>query len=268
LKLNGEDLAQNFSTDSELIFRQLIREESGCASYVIGSSKTRKCLIVDPLRDTERYTNLLDDLKLEQVLALVDTHTHADHLSGTRSFSSLFPNASIAMHESAPVNFPCLKLVEGESLTERFPTLFRENIAACKIIYTPGHASDHISLFLETAETNKIILTGDCLLIGDVGRIDLGRGDIDLLYESLFHKILDLPPKTEVYPAHVGAKHYLSSGRAKSTIGEEKYSNPVLLTKTREEFFKYMTEGWPPKPDHYQEIIKINLGILPQDTTL
>jgi glyoxylase-like metal-dependent hydrolase (beta-lactamase superfamily II) len=240
----------------DLVLHQFIRETTGCASYLISSEKTGKSILVDPLTDIEQYETFLRDHNIELV-ALVDTHTHADHLSGVRSFSKLYSKAIIAMHESSPAVFSYSKLKDGYHL---------ENLIGAsttiKVIYTPGHATDHICMLLETPGRNKLI-SGDCLFIGDVGRTDLGRGDNDTMYESLFHKILLLPPETEVYPAHLGAKHFLASAKVSTTVGTERDTNPALQVRSKEEFVKYMTEGWPPKPAHYQEIIEINLGRKP-----
>ena len=240
----------------ELVFQQFIREYTGCASYLVGSEKTGRCFIVDPLIDTERYEQFLKEHDLE-IVALVDTHTHADHLSGLRYFSHLFPRAILAMHESAPTNFPCEKLKDGT----RLDGLIGSSSSAIKVIHTPGHATDHICLLLETPRSNKL-LSGDCLFIGDVGRTDLGRGDNDLMYDSLFHRLVSLDPSTEVYPAHIGAKHFLATEKVRTQIGTERDTNPALQVKSKEEFLKYMTEGWPPKPQYYEEIISINLGKL------
>jgi len=147
------------------VFQQLVRENTGCASYLVGSEKSGKCILVDPLIDTERYEPFLKDRNLE-VVALVDTHTHADHLSGLRYFSLLFPRAIMAMHESAPTIFPCQKLKDGE----RLDGLIGSSSPAIKVIYTPGHATDHISLLLESSGSSKL-LSGDCLFIGDVGEL-------------------------------------------------------------------------------------------------
>ena len=238
----------------ELIFQQFIREHTGCASYLVGSAKTGKCLLIDPLIDTERYESYLKGNNME-VVALIDTHTHADHLSGLRYFSALFPKAILAMHEAAPANFQFRKLKDGDYLHEWIGV----SSFTIRIIYTPGHATDHISLFIEYPGLN-LLLSGDSLFIGDVGRTDLGRGDNDLMYDTLFHRLLSLAPSTEVYPAHIGAKHFLATEKVKTQIGTERDTNPALQVKSKEEFFKYMTEGWPPKPSHYEEIIKINLG--------
>ena len=243
--------------DGELVFQQFIREHTGCVSYLIGSAKTGKCILVDPLIDTERYEPFLERNDLE-IVALVDTHTHADHLSGLRYFSTLFPRAILAIHEAAPTAFECKKLEDGDYLNEWIGA----STFTIKILYTPGHATDHVSLLLEYPSLRNLLLSGDCLFIGDVGRTDLGRGDNDLMYDSLFHKLLSLDPSTEVYPAHIGAKHFLATEKVKTQIGTERDTNPALQVKSKEEFLKYMTEGWPPKPPHYEKIIKVNLGLV------
>jgi glyoxylase-like metal-dependent hydrolase (beta-lactamase superfamily II) len=211
-------------------------------------------VLVDPLIDTERYEPYIKENKLD-VAALLDTHTHADHLSGLRYFFPLFPGADLLMHEAASTNFQCRKLKDDDSLDEWLDSSF-----AVRVTYTPGHATDHISLLLECPNESNLLLSGDCLFIGDVGRTDLGRGNNDLMYDSLFRKILSLDPSTEVYPAHVGAKHFLATEKVKTRIGTERDTNPALQVKSKEEFLKYMTEGWPPKPQNYEEIIKVNLG--------
>jgi glyoxylase-like metal-dependent hydrolase (beta-lactamase superfamily II) len=244
------------SMDGDLFLHQFVRESTGCASYLIASRGTRKCILIDPLTDTDRYLSFLQGHDLEVVL-LLDTHTHADHLSGLRSFSKLFPRAARAMHETAPAGFVNTKLRDGEQVQS-----FIDLQGTIRVIYTPGHATDHICLIVESSGGHKLI-SGDCLFIGDVGRTDLGRGDNDQMYDSLFNKLLTLPPETEVYPAHVGAKHFLANTKVSTTIAAEKETNPALQIRSKPDFFKYMAEGWPPKPSHYQDIIEINIGRKP-----
>jgi glyoxylase-like metal-dependent hydrolase (beta-lactamase superfamily II) len=259
------------SKDSDLLFHQLIRENMGCASYIVGSKSKRACILIDPLMDIERYEFFLRNQKLE-IVALIDTHTHADHVSGLRFFSRYYPRADIAIHESAPVEFDCRKLKDGEDLTFYYGSAdYPASKFSLRAIYTPGHSFDHICLLIEEevegrpsddGDINKkiFLLSGDCLFIGDVGRTDLGRGDNGKMYETLFGRILQLDPNTEVYPAHLGKEHFLTTEKIKTTVGEEKRTNPALQVKNKEEFIRYMTEGWPPKPEYYEEIININLG--------
>ena len=243
-----------------LILLQIARESTGCVSYVLGFLSDKSCVIVDPLMDFELYRAPLQENGLK-VLGMIDTHTHADHFSGLRNLSELFPSAFKAVYNTAPVKFECQKLNDNEILNDRLPASFSDAGASVKVLFTPGHASDHLCLLITTRDTRKqILLSGDCLFIGDVGRTDLGRGNNHQMYDSLFNKLLKLDPDTEVYPAHIGSKHFLATAKTNTTIGFEKESNPALQLKNESEFEKYMTEGWPPKPNHYQDIVLANLG--------
>ena len=171
------------------------------------------------------------------------------------------------MHRAAPTSFECQRLEDNSTLLGE---LISSSSFTIKVIHTPGHAIDHISLLIQKSGSseNEILLSGDCLFIGDVGRTDLGRGDNELMYDSLFHKLLALDPSTEVYPAHIGAKHFLATEKVKTQIGVERDTNPALQVKSKDEFLKYMTEGWPPKPPFYEEIINVNLGRVPLTESL
>lgn len=229
--------------------RQMIAEGSGCCSYLIGFGK--EFILVDPLIDVERLMTPVQSQGGE-ILGVIDTHVHADHISGSREIQKL-TGCSVYMYESSPVKFPFTHLEEKEY-----------HMAGLKIrvIHTPGHAPEHISLLVD----DKAALTGDTLLVRDVGRVDLGRGDANQLYDSLFGKLLKLSDDVKVLPGHVGKAHFVS-GDTSSTIGVERKMNPALQTKSRREFIQYMTEGWPPKPHHYEQYIKANLGLLePKET--
>ncbi|MDG7001341.1 MAG: MBL fold metallo-hydrolase [Nitrososphaerota archaeon] len=254
--MQSADVAKHF------ILLQLVRSHTGCASYILGSKTDKSCIIVDPLMDAERYQWTLEEHGFK-VLALIDTHTHADHLSGLRELSQFFPSAFLAVHESAPVRFPCEKLRDGERLNDRLPDEFSKQEIEIKVIHTPGHALDHVCLLIEPKDGSATLLSGDCLFIEDVGRTDLGRGDNHKMYDSLFNKLLKLDPRTEVYPAHIGAKHFLQSQEMKTTIGDQMETNPALQVKNEQEFVKYMTEDWPPKPEYYQDFVRVNLGQMP-----
>ena len=225
-------------------FQQVIRQESGCCSYLAGSEKD--FIVVDPSIDVKRF---IDSVQGEggKVVGVIDTHVHADHLSGSREIQKL-TGCPIFMYETSPVKFPFVPLKEKEI-----------HLAGLKVgvIHTPGHAYEHVSILLD----DRTVLTGDTLLVGDVGRVDLGRGDPNQLYDSLFGKLLALEDRIEVMPGHVGKAHFVSAGTS-STIGLERQTNPALQAKTRDKFLQYMTEGWPPKPAHYETYIKVNSGIL------
>jgi glyoxylase-like metal-dependent hydrolase (beta-lactamase superfamily II) len=230
--------------------RQMIAEGSGCCSYLIGSGK--EFILVDPLIDVER---LLKPVQSEggRILGVIDTHVHADHLSGSREIQRLTA-CPVYMYESSPVKFPFTQLEEKA---------YRMAGLKIQVIHTPGHAPEHVSILVE----DKAVLTGDTLLVRDVGRVDLGRGDANQLYDSLFGKLLKLPDYVEVLPGHVGKTHFVS-GDTSSRIGVERRLNPALQAKGRREFIQYMTEGWPPKPNHYEQYLKVNCGLLEQREAL
>jgi len=227
---------------NRLVTRQMIAD-SGCSSYLIGSGK--EFVLVDPLIDVERFMKSVQ-LDGGKIIGVFDTHVHADHFSGSREIQKL-AGCPIYMHESSPVKFPFTRLEEKQY-----------NMAGLKIqvLHTPGHAPEHVSLLVE----DRVVLTGDTLLVRDVGRVDLGRGDANQLYDSLFSKLLKLPDNVEVFPGHVGKAHFVA-GDTSSTIGAERRTNPALQSKAREDFIQYMTEGWPPKPAHYEQYIKVNCGL-------
>jgi hydroxyacylglutathione hydrolase len=206
----------------------------------------KEFILVDPLIGVEQLLKKVQQEK-GKILGVIDTHVHADHISGSREIQKL--NACpIYMYEMSPVKFPFVPLTEREY-----------NMAGLKIrvFHTPGHAPEHVCLLVE----DKVVLTGDTLLVRDVGRTDLGRGDPNQLYDSIFNKLLMLEDHVEVLPGHVGKAHFVS-GDVSSTIGLERRTNPALKAKTREEFLQYMREGWPPKPAHYEQCIKVNSGLM------
>jgi glyoxylase-like metal-dependent hydrolase (beta-lactamase superfamily II) len=221
----------------------MIAEDSGCCSYLVGSEK--EFILVDPLSDVDRFMKAVQS-EGGRIVGVFDTHVHADHASGARKIQSI-TGCPLYMYETSPVKFPFSHLEEKQY-----------HMAGLKIqvIHTPGHAPEHVSLLIE----GKSVLTGDTLLIQDVGRVDLGRGDPDRLYDSLFGKLLKLEDHVEVFPGHVGKAHHVSSD-VSSTIGRERKSNPALQAKTRKEFIAYMTEGWPPKPANYEHYVKLNCGL-------
>lgn len=224
-----------------------MRKDTGCCTYLFGATFLGEYALVDPLMDYERFLPSLSGIE-SHIRYVIDTHLHADHLSGAREIGSL-TGAKLLMHESSPVSFEFEPIGQGMDL----------NLCGMdvKILHTPGHAPEHISLLVD----NRFLLSGDTLLIRDVGRTDLGRGSNEELYQTLFEKLMLLEDRIEVYPAHIGAKHFLS-GESSSTVGIEKRLNAALQLKTLNEFVQYMTEGWPPKPANHELYIKVNQGLM------
>ena len=228
-----------------------MRKESGCCTYLLGAADRGEYLLVDPLMDYERFLPEMDPMHKSRIEYVIDTHIHADHLSGVREVCSM-SGAKLMMHKSAPIADNFLPLDDGAEL----------NLGGLdvKVLHTPGHAPEHISLLVD----KKFLLSGDTLLIRDVGRTDLGRGSNEQLYKSIFERLSLLDDGVGVYPAHIGSQHFLS-GELSSTIGIEKHLNPVLQIKSFDEFVQYMTEGWPPKPTYHELYVKVNQGLMTLD---
>jgi glyoxylase-like metal-dependent hydrolase (beta-lactamase superfamily II) len=232
-----------------LVFRQIRRADSGCVTYLVGSAETGQCAIVDPLLDTEFIIEEARKAGFAKITHVIDTHTHADHVSGARNLARQFGLEGVHMSDKAAAKFRTIPVTDGQVL--------KLGQVELKFLYTPGHTYDHMCILVDGTK----LLTGDALFIGDVGRIDLG-GDAhdksDKLFDSLHGRIMALPDPVEVYPTHVGAAHHLGNARTSSTIGDERANNGAL--KSKDAFFKYMTEDWPPKPPDYQNIIRLNKG--------
>ncbi|MGP8072564.1 MAG: MBL fold metallo-hydrolase [Thermoplasmata archaeon] len=227
----------------DLLLRQLPRPDTGCLTYFVGDPASRQAIIIDPGLDPAPYRALLKEGKWKLV-AIVESHTHADHLAGHSPLHTA-TDAPIYLSHRSPAVYPHRKLTEGEALSFGSGELVA--------IETPGHTPDHLTL-----RVRDKIFTGDTLLLGSVGRTDLGAGSPEALYESLTEKLFHLPAATEVYPAHFGAHHALPE-RYVSTLGFERATNEALNQGSREGFVKYMTEGWPPKPDSFEAIVRANL---------
>ena len=189
-----------------MIFRQLFDKISSTYTYLIASAKGREALIIDPvLENIEAYIGLLKELDLKLV-KVIDTHIHADHITGASKLNKE-TNCSTIMGEHTPSETVQIKVKNDE--------IIKVDNLKIKAIYTPGHTSDSYSFLMD-----NYLFSGDTLLINGTGRTDFQNGNSIDQYHSLFDRILTLPEKTFVYPAH----DY--KGNKVSTIGEEKKNNP------------------------------------------
>lgn len=221
-----------------MIFEQI--STGGCQSYLVGCEATRAAVLIDPeLSQIDRYLGLASQEGL-RVRYVVDTHTHADHFSGSRELGKAL-GAPVVMHRLAPAPHADLCLDDGDMLIVGQLRL--------KAVHTPGHTRDSMCLVVEDR-----VFTGDTLLIGGTGRTDLPTGDPHALYESLFEVLLKLPPETLVYPAH----DY--KGRSHSTIGEEIATNPRLQAKERGAFVELMQNLNLSAPTHLTEALRTNMS--------
>jgi len=239
----------------EMIFQQLVNEDAGCIAYLIGCGQAGEALVVDPGRDrVDDYVAWARRKELS-LTHIVETHIHADHLSGNQALAAK-TGARIHIHPASEAAYPHTPIDQGDELV----------IGTVRIqaLHTPGHTPDSICLLvtdLSRGEEPWFVLTGDTLFVGDVGRPDFGgEGAAATLYESLRTRVLTLPDSVEVYPAHGAGS---SCGRAMSskpgsTIGFERRFNPALQAKTADDFVRALMTGLPPKPPGFDRIIAKN----------
>jgi hydroxyacylglutathione hydrolase len=245
-----------------MLFRQVIHEDLGCASYLVGDTASGVAAVVDPQWDIDPYLHLarLHGVRIEHVL---ETHNHADHVSGHGRLARA-TGATIHVHELAEAEYPhdaftggwALKLGDG---------------ATIEAIHTPGHRPEHTSFLLRDASRGDApwaALTGDCLFVGDVARPDLAveprEGAADI-FRSLHERLLTLPEETEVWPGHLGGSLCGSSGidlKTCSTIGFEKRHNRAFEFESEAEFVADAVASIGSKPPNVEHIVSLNRGPL------
>ena len=203
-----------------MIFRQMFEPVSSSYSYLLASRRGGEALIIDPvLEKVDRYLQLMQELRLNLVKA-VDTHLHADHITGLGALRDRTQCITV-MGEQSGVDVVSMRLADGDQLEI-------EGLAL-DVIYTPGHTDDSYSFLCSDR-----VFTGDTLLIRGTGRTDFQNGDPRAQYESLFGRLLKLPDETLVYPGH----DY--KGDTVSTIGEERAHNPRLQVRSVREYIDLM----------------------------
>lgn len=215
-----------------MIFRQLFDQESWTYTYLLGDRDSREAVLIDPVKgQVGAYLQLLNDLGLTLVAAL-DTHVHADHITGLGELREATGCRSWMGEQSAA---PCVSARFGEGGEIAFG---RYRLQA---VYTPGHTDDSYSFLLE-ADGQRYAFTGDTLLIRGTGRTDFQNGSARDQYHSLFAKLLTLPDDTLVYPAH----DY--KGWTVSTIAEERACNPRLQVVGEAAYVELMDNLKLPNP--------------------
>ena len=228
-----------------MLFRELNRGK--CKTYLVACERTRRAALIDPVKaNVERYLALLayENLKLD---AVIDTHTHADHPTGTFLLKDL-TDARLIMHRRAPVPVANEHVEDGD--------IIKIGDLEIRVLYTPGHTPDGISLYVEGR-----VFTGDVLLIGGTGRADFAGGDAGQEYDAIAGKLFALPDDTIVYPAH----DY--RGNTSSTIGHEKRTNPRVAGRTREEYVALMASLNFPLPEKIQEVLQPNQSAIDDEKT-
>ena len=222
-----------------MIFEQLFDIKSSTYTYIISSGKGREALIIDPvIESTDKYIKILKNLDLKLV-KVIDTHIHADHISGLNELSKKTKCSKI-MGEKSGSEVLDIRVKENEKIKI-------ENIELISM-YTPGHTDCSYSFLMSDR-----VFTGDTLLINSTGRTDFQNGNSHDAYYSLFNKLLKLPEKTLVYPAH----DY--NGKKYSTIESEKNNNPRLQVKSAEEYAEIMDNLNLENPDMLDIAVPANI---------
>lgn len=218
----------------EFFFEQI--RSSGCLSYILGCSKDKACVVIDPeINKAGDYVELARFFGATLVYA-IDTHTHADHNSACKVMRERY-GVKVIMHRASEAPYIDIRVDDGDPV--RFGQL------ALKVVATPGHTQDAMCLLFDDR-----IFTGDTLLIGGCGRTDLPGGDAEKQYESL-QKLQALGDQIRVYPGH-------DYREAVSTLGDEKQNNPRMTIGSKEEFVHFMTTRKPPLPRKIQEALDWN----------
>ncbi|MGO9697943.1 MAG: MBL fold metallo-hydrolase [Xanthobacteraceae bacterium] len=224
-----------------MIFRQLFDSTSGTYTYLLASRPGGEVLIIDPvLERVDRYLQLVRELDLKLVKA-VDTHLHADHVTGLGALRDRTQCITV-MGEQSHADVVSMRVAEGDRIAIEGVSL--------DVLYTPGHTDDSYSFRLADR-----VFTGDTLLIRGTGRTDFQNGDPRAQYDSIFNKLMKLPDDTLVYPAH----DY--KGETVSTIGEEKFFNPRLKVKSIDEYVDVMNNLNLPNPKMMDVAVPANMHV-------
>jgi len=203
-----------------MIFVQVLVEALRNFAYLIEDEKTRLAAVIDPAGAVDRILRLAEDHGLK-IIYVINTHSHSDHTAGSQELASA-AGAKIIMHKKARAT---------KDLTVEDGDVISVGELRIKVIYTPGHSPDGISLQVEDK-----LLTGDTLFVGECGRTDLPGGSSEELYDSLFGKLIKLDDELEVYPGHdYGDKPH-------SKLGYEKKHNYTLKPRSKDEFVRFMAE--------------------------
>lgn len=222
-----------------MLFRQLFDPASSTYTYLIAADNGSEAVIIDPVIDrVTQYLELCKELNLKLRMT-IDTHTHADHITGSGSLLEA-TGCKVVMGEATQAQFVSHRVQDGEVLEVGTLRLLA--------LSTPGHTPDSFCFFL-----GDRVFTGDTLLIRGTGRTDFQNGDPAQQYHSIYEKLLTLPPKTLVYPGH----DY--RGMTVSTIEEEQRYNPRLQCTSTAAYIELMENLNLPLPKMMEIAVPVNL---------
>jgi len=223
----------------DFLFRQLFDRDSCTYTYLLADTDTKEAILIDPVIDlAERDAEIIIDLGLK-LLYSVNTHVHADHITGTGLLKKYIPDSKSVISKVSGATAD-VYVQPGEKIK------FGKH--EVEVRATPGHTNGCVAY---VCHSQGCVFTGDALLIRGCGRTDFQEGNPNTLYDSVWNQILSLPDNFKVYPAH----DY--KGRLNSSVIEEKTLNP-RLTKPREEFIKIMENLGLPYPKKIDESLPAN----------
>jgi glyoxylase-like metal-dependent hydrolase (beta-lactamase superfamily II)/rhodanese-related sulfurtransferase len=233
-----------------VLFRQFVDDDLGCASYLIGDPSEGEAFLVDPAYAIEQYLAAVDDMGV-RIVRVLETHTHADHVSGHGRLA-LEHGVPVSIHPLAEPEFPFDPLEDGQVL--------QVGSVSVRVIHTPGHRPEHCAFVVD----ERLVLTGDSLVIGDAARPDLAieaREGAEGLFHSL-QRLAQLPDAYEVYPGHVAGSLCGASMSAdhSSTIGNEKRTNGKLEYGDVQSFINATASLSTPRPPTTASVVALNKG--------
>src|SRR5687768_14222660 len=244
-----------------MIFRQITHEDLGCASYLVGDEDAGVAAVIDPKLEIDEYLHLAryTGAHVEHIL---ETHNHADHVSGHGRLAAA-TGATIHIHRDAAPDYDHEPFDDGWELELGGVTV--------RAMHTPGHRPEHTAFALVDAARGDepwAVLTGDSLFVGDIARPDLAVDREDGargIFRSLHRRLLTLPDTCEVWPGHLGGSLCGGPGmdlKVSSTIGYEREHTELLAIGGEDEFVRRATAALRPQPPNFERIVQRNRGPL------
>jgi hydroxyacylglutathione hydrolase len=233
-----------------VLFRQFVDDDLGCASYLIGDPTSGEAFVVDPAYAIEQYVDAATTAGV-QIVRVVETHTHADHVSGHGRFA-LEHDVPVSVHPLAEPEFEFDALEDEDTL--------HAGSVAVRVLHTPGHRPEHCAFVVD----ERLVLTGDSLFVGDAARPDLAvdpREGAEGLFHSL-QRLTELPDGYEVYPGHVAGSlcGAAMSPAHSSTIAAEKRTNAALGFGDVQAFITSSASVSTPRPPTAAHVVPLNKG--------
>jgi len=233
-----------------VVFRQFVDDDLGCASYLIGDSGAGEALVVDPAYAIEPYLEAAEDEGL-RIVRVLETHTHADHVSGHGPFALEY-GVPVSIQPLAEPDYPFDAIEDGQVL--------HVGAIPIRVVHTPGHRPEHCAFVVD----ERLVLTGDSLFVGDAARPDLAveaREGAEGLFHSL-QRLTELPDDVEIFPGHVAGSlcGVAMSPQRSSTIRDEKRTNVALALTDLDEFVHASASVSTPRPPTTARVVELNRG--------